>query len=44
MPSILVETGYLTGREDIAKLRNPTYQNQMAEAIAQGILQYLRQR
>jgi N-acetylmuramoyl-L-alanine amidase len=44
MPSILVETGYLTGREDIAKLRNPTYQRQMGEAIAQGILQYLRQR
>jgi N-acetylmuramoyl-L-alanine amidase len=44
MPSILVETGYLTGREDIAKLRNPTYQNQMAEAIAEGILQYLKQR
>ncbi len=44
MPSILVETGYMTGREDIAKLRNPQYQNQMAEAIARGILQYLRQK
>ncbi|MBD2386715.1 N-acetylmuramoyl-L-alanine amidase [Cylindrospermum sp. FACHB-282] len=44
MPSILVETGYLTGREDIAKLKNPAYQNQMAEAIARGILQYLKQR
>ncbi|MBD2665213.1 N-acetylmuramoyl-L-alanine amidase [Richelia sinica] len=44
MPSILVETGYLTGRDDVAKLQNSAYQNQMAEAIAQGILQYLRQR
>ncbi|MEA5617922.1 N-acetylmuramoyl-L-alanine amidase [Cronbergia sp. UHCC 0137] len=44
MPSILVETGYLTGREDIAKLRTVSYQNQMAEAIAQGIIQYLKQR
>ncbi|WP_413171785.1 N-acetylmuramoyl-L-alanine amidase [Anabaena azotica] len=44
MPSILVETGYVTGREDAAKLRTSAYQNQMAEAIAQGILQYLRQR
>ncbi|MBD2439195.1 N-acetylmuramoyl-L-alanine amidase [Nostoc sp. FACHB-110] len=44
MPSILVETGYLTGREDIAKLRTSAYQNQMAEAIAQGVLQYLRRR
>nr|WP_230968215.1 N-acetylmuramoyl-L-alanine amidase [Nostoc sp. WHI] len=44
MPSILVETGYLTGREDNAKLRNSAYQNQMAEAIARGILQYLQRR
>jgi len=44
MPSILVEAGYMTGREDIAKLRNPQYQNQMAEAIARGILEYLKRR
>ena len=44
MPSILVETGYLTGREDIAQLRTSAYQNQMAEAIARGILQYLQQK
>ncbi|MBU7583695.1 MAG: N-acetylmuramoyl-L-alanine amidase [Nostoc sp. TH1S01] len=44
MPSILVETGYLTGREDISKLRTSAYQNQMAEAIARGVLQYLRRR
>jgi N-acetylmuramoyl-L-alanine amidase len=44
MPSILVETGYLTGREDVVKLQSTAYQNQMAEAIARGILQYLRQR
>ncbi|AUT01232.1 N-acetylmuramoyl-L-alanine amidase [Nostoc sp. CENA543] len=42
MPSILVETGYLTGREDVAKLQSTAYQNQMADAIARGILQYLR--
>ncbi len=44
MPSILVETGYLTGREDNAKLRSSAYQNQMADAIARGILQYLKRR
>lgn len=44
MPAILVETGYLTGRNDVAKLRTTAYQNQMAEAIAQGILQYLKSR
>ena len=44
MPAILVETGYLTGRDDVAKLRTSAYQNQMADAIAQGILQYLKSR
>ena len=44
MPSILVETGFLTGRDDVAKLRTSAYQNQMADAIAQGILQYLKSR
>jgi N-acetylmuramoyl-L-alanine amidase len=40
----LVELGYLTGEEDVANLQRSTYQNQMAQAIAQGILQYLKQR
>lgn len=44
MPSILVETGYMTGRQDIAKLKTVSYQNQMAEAIARGILQYLQRK
>jgi N-acetylmuramoyl-L-alanine amidase len=44
MPSILVETGYLTGRDDNAKLRTSAYQNQMADAIARGVLQYLKRR
>ncbi|MCX7597119.1 MAG: N-acetylmuramoyl-L-alanine amidase, partial [Fischerella sp.] len=44
MPSILVETGYMTGRQDMAKLQTTSYQNQMAEAIARGILRYLQQR
>ncbi|WP_017319258.1 N-acetylmuramoyl-L-alanine amidase [Mastigocladopsis repens] len=44
MPSILVEAGYLTGREDAAKLSNRLYQNQMADAIARGVLQYLKQK
>lgn len=44
MPSILVETGYMTGQEDNPRLGSPEYQNRMAEAIANGILLYLRQR
>ncbi len=42
MPSILVETGYMTGREDNPKLGTSEYQNRMAEAIAQGIILYLK--
>jgi N-acetylmuramoyl-L-alanine amidase len=42
MPAILVETGYMTGREDNARLRTPEYQNRMADAIARGILKYLQ--
>ncbi|KAB8317746.1 N-acetylmuramoyl-L-alanine amidase [Tolypothrix campylonemoides VB511288] len=44
MPAILVEAGYLTGREDASKLPNKLYQNQMAEAIARGVIQYLKQK
>lgn len=41
MPSILVETGYMTGYEDNPRLGTREYQNRMAEAIARGILKYL---
>ncbi|MDZ7959321.1 MAG: N-acetylmuramoyl-L-alanine amidase [Aulosira sp. DedQUE10] len=44
MPSILVETGYMSGREDNPRLGNSDYQNRMAEAIANGILKYLQRR
>ncbi|NEO98830.1 MAG: N-acetylmuramoyl-L-alanine amidase [Symploca sp. SIO2E9] len=44
MPAALVEVGFVTGREDFQRLANPTFQNQMAEAIAEGILQYVRRR
>ncbi|MEA5598223.1 N-acetylmuramoyl-L-alanine amidase [Rivularia sp. UHCC 0363] len=44
MPAILVETGYVTGREDAAKLSSPQYRDQMAQGIANGILNYIRGR
>jgi N-acetylmuramoyl-L-alanine amidase len=44
MPSVLVEVGFVTGAEDAARLRTRAYQNQMAEAIARGILQHLQRR
>lgn len=43
MPSVLVEVGFVTGREDAAKLSDPAYRSQMAQAIARGILQYIQQ-
>lgn len=44
MPSILVETGFVTGAEDAPRLADPNYRNQMAAAIVRGILQYLQAR
>jgi N-acetylmuramoyl-L-alanine amidase len=43
MPSVLVETGFVTGREDAPNLANPNFRQQMAEAIALGILEYIQQ-
>ncbi len=42
MPSVLVETGFVTNDYDASILSNPSQRNLMAQAIAQGILQYLR--
>jgi N-acetylmuramoyl-L-alanine amidase len=41
MPSILVETGFVTGRQDAALLSNPSWRSQMAWAIARGVINYL---
>ena len=43
IPSILVETGFLTGRADAKNLKSPWFQNKMAEGIARGILDYIKQ-
>ncbi len=42
MPAILIETGYVTGDEDAANFNNPNFRRQLAEAIARGILSYIR--
>jgi N-acetylmuramoyl-L-alanine amidase len=39
-PAVLVEGGFLTNKEDVVKLVNADYREQMAAGIAQGILQY----
>jgi N-acetylmuramoyl-L-alanine amidase len=41
VPSILVETAFLSNREEAEKLANPAYRQRMAEAIAMGIMKYL---
>lgn len=42
MPSTLVEVGFVTGSQDSRNLSNARFQQQMAEAIAAGIVQYLK--
>lgn len=44
MPAVAVKMGYISGKKDAPKLVNPEYQNRMAEGIAEGILQYLKQK
>jgi N-acetylmuramoyl-L-alanine amidase len=41
MPAALLELGFVTGAEDVVKLRDPAWQERIAQAIAQGLLQYL---
>ncbi|MBE9138327.1 N-acetylmuramoyl-L-alanine amidase [Nodosilinea sp. LEGE 07088] len=42
MPAALIEIGFVTGATDAPKLRDPRWQAQMGQAIAQGILNYLQ--
>jgi len=44
MPSILIETGFVTNPQESANLNNPTYQERMAAAIARGVDQFLKSR
>ncbi len=39
-PAVLVEMGYLTNRTEAALLKDPYFQNRLAQAIANGILDY----
>ncbi len=43
MPAILVETGFVTGREDADRFATASGRSQIAQAIARGILQYIKQ-
>lgn len=39
-PAVLVEGGFLTNKDDVAKLANADYREQMAIGIADGIVRY----
>jgi N-acetylmuramoyl-L-alanine amidase len=41
-PAVLIELGYLSNTQDAARLRDATFQNRLAQAIANGILAYVR--
>lgn len=43
MPAVLVEVGFVTGRLDAPRLADPNFRQRMADAIADGILQYVQQ-
>ena len=40
IPSVLIETGYLTNPEEARRLNSPSFQRSMAQAIAQGVMNY----
>jgi N-acetylmuramoyl-L-alanine amidase len=43
MPAVLVEVGFVTGAIDASNLKDPNHRRQMAEAIARGIIQYIKE-
>ncbi|MFQ3679137.1 MAG: N-acetylmuramoyl-L-alanine amidase, partial [Pseudanabaenaceae cyanobacterium] len=44
MPSVLLETGFVTNPQEARNLTNPAYQDRLATAIARGVAGYLQQR
>jgi len=43
VPSILVETGFISNPEEAKKLADPRYRRRMAQAIHRGIVQWFRE-
>ena len=41
MPSVLVEMGFITNREDEANLRDPAYRAKLLERLARATINYL---
>jgi N-acetylmuramoyl-L-alanine amidase len=41
MPGVLIETGFLSNRDEERQLKNPYYRQQIVEAIMRGIVNYV---
>jgi N-acetylmuramoyl-L-alanine amidase len=41
MPGVLVESGFLSNDEEARRVANPKYQDRIAQALAQGVLDYV---
>lgn len=44
IPTIILELGFLSNQEDRTKLQQPAFRQQLAEALSQGIINYLENR
>lgn len=42
-PAVLIEVGFMTNEQELAQLMSPEYQELLAEAIAEGVLNYDKQ-
>ena len=42
IPSVLVETGFISNLQEELRLRNPSYQHKIAKALRDGIVRYLK--
>lgn len=40
MPAVIVELGYISNPKEFAKLKQPWYQEQLAQAVAKGVANY----
>jgi N-acetylmuramoyl-L-alanine amidase len=40
IPSVLVETAFISNPDEETRLRNPAYQAQLSDALMRGILTY----
>ncbi len=44
IPSILIETGYMTNPAELARLTSPGFQRRLADAMARGVMSYFEER